>query len=176
MYSYVARRLLLMLPTLLILSFLIFVLVHLVPGNIVDAMQAARSKGEGRTVHDIELDRATVERLLGLDAPLPVQYGRWIGLVRQQNGEFDGLFQGNWGISWWQKKSVFKLISYAWGVTFELGLMGLAIASLIALPVGMYSALRKDRWVDFAGRSFAIMCISVPGFWLATLIIVLPYR
>jgi peptide/nickel transport system permease protein len=59
-------------------------------------------------------------------------------------------------------------------VSVELGLMGLLVAQLIALPIGVFSALRQDRLPDYIGRSFAIICISVPGFWVATLAIVIP--
>ncbi|GAI79499.1 unnamed protein product [marine sediment metagenome] len=65
-------------------------------------------------------------------------------------------------------------IATRWPVTFELGLMALIIALLIALPIGIYSALRQDTWGDYIGRSFAILSIAVPGFWLATLIILFP--
>ncbi len=61
-----------------------------------------------------------------------------------------------------------------WPVTLELGIMGLMIGQLIALPIGIFSALRQDKWGDYIGRSFAILCISVPSFWVGTLIIVFP--
>ncbi len=67
-----------------------------------------------------------------------------------------------------------ELISKKWPVTLELGLMGLIVSQLIALPIGMYSALRQNKLGDFIGRSFAILCISVPGFWTGTMVIVFP--
>ncbi|GAH17091.1 unnamed protein product, partial [marine sediment metagenome] len=136
------------------------------PGDIVDAM-IAESGGE-------EVDRAMVEHLLGLDAPFLVQYGRWMGFIRNIDGNFSGVIQGDLGISWRGNMSVTKEISMAWPVTLELGLLGLIISQLIALPIGIYSALRQDRWGDYLGRIFAIGCISIPGFWIATLVIVLP--
>jgi len=141
-------------------------MVHLTPGDIIDAM---RSKAL-----DVELDRAAIEKALGLDAPLTTQYGRWLGVVPQVDGNFSGVFQGDFGVSWWQSVPVVDLIAPRWPVTLELGLMGLIIGQLIALPIGVFSALRQDKWGDYIGRSFAILCISVPGFWLATMVIVFP--
>ncbi|GAH64511.1 unnamed protein product, partial [marine sediment metagenome] len=74
----------------------------------------------------------------------------------------------------WTKVPVLELLGQKWPVTFELGLMALIIAQLIALPVGVYSALRQDTWGDYIARSFAILAIAVPGFWLGTMIIVFP--
>ncbi len=166
MGAYVIRRLLLIIPSLLLVTILIFVLVYLIPGSMVD-MIIATGGPEG-------VDRETWEADLGLDASLPVQYGRWMGVVPQVDGSFSGLFQGNLGVSWWKVVPVLELMVGRWPVTFELGLMGFIIAQLIALPIGIYSALRQDKWGDYLGRSFAILAISIPGFWVATLIIVFP--
>jgi len=166
MRAYIIRRLLILIPTLFVVTLVIFFVVRLIPGDIIDAMEAK--------VYEEELDRAAIEKALGLDAPVFVQYGRWMGVVPQMDGNVSGIFQGNLGVSWWQRAPVTTLLAKAWPVTFQLGLMGIIIAQLIALPIGIYSALRQDKWGDYISRSFAILCISVPGFWLATLIIVFP--
>jgi len=166
MRAYIIRRLLIMIPTLLLVSLLIFFLMRLMPGDIVDAIQAINI--------DAEIDRPALERQFGLDKPVLVQYGRWMGFAPQTDGSFSGILQGNIGFSFWNGKTVAELLAIKWPVTFELGLMALIISLLIALPIGIYSALRQDKWGDYIGRSFAILCISVPGFWLATLVIVLP--
>jgi len=166
MHAYIIRRLLTLIPTLLLVSLLIFFLINLIPGDIIDAMQAETP--------DVALDRDSLERKLGLDKPLIVQYARWVGIARQADGSLSGLLQGDFGISWWRKMPVLKLVALSWPVTLQLGLMGLIITQLIAFPVGIYSALRQDKWGDYIGRSFAILCISVPGFWLGTIVIVLP--
>jgi peptide/nickel transport system permease protein len=145
---------------------LAFLLVHFIPGDIIDAIQS-------QTMDEI-VDRAAMEKALGLDRPIYVQYGRWLGVVRDMDGNFKGLFQGNLGTSYWRKQSVNGLVANAWPVTIELGLIGFIIAQLIALPIGVYSALRQDKWGDYIGRSFAIGCISIPNFWVATLVIILP--
>jgi len=166
MWTYIIRRLLLVIPTVFLTTIIIFFAVRLVPSDVVDAMMVfAGPQG---------VDRAMIERELGLDAPVLVQYGRWMGVVPQADGNFSGIFQGNLGTSWWQKTSVVDLVALKWPVTLQLGVMGLIIAQLIALPIGMYSAIRQDNWGDYVGRSFAILCISIPGFWVATLIIVFP--
>jgi peptide/nickel transport system permease protein len=166
MRAYIIRRLLILIPTLILVSLLIFFLINLIPGDIIDAMQAETP--------DVALDRAGLERKLGLDKPLIVQYGRWVGIAPQADGSLSGLLQGDFGISWWRKTPVLKLVALSWPVTLQLGLMGLIISQLIAFPVGIYSALRQDKWGDYISRSFAILCISIPGFWLGTIAIVFP--
>jgi len=136
--TYIIRRLLLLIPTLLLVATLIFIIVKSVPSDIIDAMQPG--------VEDVELDRPSMERELGLDAPVIVQYGRWLGVVPQVDGSFSGVFQGDLGTSWWTKVTVVELLALKWPVTLELGLMGLIVAQLIALPIGIYSALWQDEW------------------------------
>ena len=166
MRAYFFRRLLILIPTLFLVTLLIFFLIRLMPGDIVDSLQ-------GQSI-DVKLDRATIERKFGLDASAIIQYGRWMGLTPQADGSFSGILQGDLGISWWQGTPVVQLLASRWMVTLELGILGLIIAQLIALPIGVYSALRQDTWGDYIGRSFAILCISVPYFWVGTLVIVFP--
>ncbi len=166
MRAYIIRRLLLVIPTVLLVSVITFFLLRVLPGDIVDAkMFAAGFAG---------LDREMVELQLGLDKPLIVQYGRWLGVAPQMDGSFSGILQGDLGDSWWRASSVSTLVAATWPVTLQLGVMALIISQLIALPIGIYSAIRQDTWGDYVGRSFAILCISLPAFWLGTLIIVFP--
>jgi peptide/nickel transport system permease protein len=150
-----------------VLSFLIYLLISFIPGDVISAMMAVPGA-------DQAIDREALEKKLGLNDPLIVQYGRWMGLIRQTDGELRGVLQGDFGVSWWTRQPVVGLMLERWPVTIELGFLGLVIAQLIALPVGVFSALRQDRWPDYIGRSFAILCISIPGFWLATLVVVFP--
>ncbi|NVM27147.1 MAG: ABC transporter permease [Desulfobacterales bacterium] len=166
MRNYIIRRLLMFIPTLLLVTLIVFGLVHLAPGNVIDAMLAQPGAEE--------LDRPALEKALGLDEPFFVRYGRWMGFVPQADGSFSGIFQGDLADSWWYNTPVIDLVAKALPVTLELGLMGLIIAQLIALPIGIYSALRQDKWGDYIARSFAILLISVPGFWVGTMVIVLP--
>jgi peptide/nickel transport system permease protein len=167
MRAYIIRRILILIPTLLLVTFAIFCLLRFVPGDVIDSM-LADAAGE------LTLDREEVEKDLGLDQPLLVQYGRWLGVIPRANGRFSGIFQGDLGGSWWHSGTVTSLILKRWPVTVELGLMALVISQLIALPIGIYSALRQDKWPDYLGRSLAILLISVPGFWVGTMVIVFP--
>jgi peptide/nickel transport system permease protein len=166
MRAYVIRRLLLVIPTVLVVSVVIFYLVDFLPGDIISAMRTADF---GST-----LDMSAIEEALGLNAPALTRYGRWLGVAPQADGEFSGILQGELGLSWWRRMPVLELLSTKWPVTLELGLLALAISQIIALPIGIYSALRQDTWGDYLGRTFAILCISVPGFWLGTMVMVLP--
>ncbi|MBA7668999.1 Glutathione transport system permease protein GsiC [subsurface metagenome] len=160
-----------MIPTTLLVTVLVFLVMRILPGNIVAALMP------GELLIDpllVARQKAEIEHELGLDAPLIVQYGRWMGITPQADGSFSGLFQGDFGTSWWRKMPVLGLIALKWPVTLELGILGLIITQLIAWPIGIYSALRQDKWGDYVGRSFAILCVSVPGFWLGTMIIVFP--
>ena len=159
-----------MIPTAFLISVMLFLLMRLVPGDVIDVMIAQLAE----SAEEIELDREELERKLGLDASLLVQYGRFLGVAPNVDGQISGVLQGDFGTSWRERLTVTELLFKKIPVTMELGLMGLIIAQLIAIPIGVYSALRQDTWGDYVGRSFAILSISVPGFWLATMVIVYP--
>ncbi len=172
MRTYIIRRLLLMVPTLFIVSLIVFLMIRLIPGDAIDAL-TARSLFAGFSGSS-EAGRAATESMLGLDVPVHVQYGRWIGFVPQADGSFSGILQGNLGNSFWKPDTVIELIARRLPATLELGLMALIIAQLIALPIGVYSALRQDTWGDYIARSFAILAIALPSFWIATMVVVFP--
>ena len=137
------------------------------PGDIIDTIGATDTK----TV----LDRDMLERSFGLDAPAIVRYARWLGIAPQPDGGFSGILQGSFGNSWRQKgTTAVHLLANAWPVTLELGIMAIIISLLIALPIGILSALRQDTWQDYVGRTIAILSISVPSFWVGTMVIVFP--
>jgi peptide/nickel transport system permease protein len=108
---------------------------------------------------------ASIKHELGLDVPIYVQYWRWLGNL---------VLHGNLGNSLWTGTPVINEIKQRWPVTFELGILALLVTQVIALPIGIYSAIRQDSWGDYFARSFAILCIAVPSFWLGTLVIVYP--
>jgi peptide/nickel transport system permease protein len=81
---------------------------------------------------------------------------------------------GSLGNSLWDKTAVTQKILQRWPVTFELGLLGIIVSQLIALPIGIYSAMRQDTILDYILRSFAILCVAIPSFWLAIMVIVFP--
>ncbi|MFC2021302.1 ABC transporter permease [Chloroflexota bacterium] len=165
MTSYIIRRLLLMIPTLLLASLIVFFIIRFIPGDIIDIMAA-------ESPSFTPVDRDAIEQSLGLDQPIIIQYGRWIGFIPQADGSFSGILQGDLGTSLWIRTPVVQEILIRWPTTFQLGIMSLIIAQLIALPIGIYSAVRQDTWGDYVTRSFAILCIAIPSFWLATVIII----
>ncbi|MBN1685265.1 MAG: ABC transporter permease [Spirochaetales bacterium] len=165
MRAYITRRLLYLIPTLFGVTIILFFVVQLIPGDVIDRMQQ---------VPDIKLDREELERQLGLDKPLIVQYARWMGFIPDVNGEYTGIMQGDLGQSHLQKTSVIQLVSISWPITLELGLFAFIIAQALALPIGTYSAIRQDRIGDYVARSFSILAVAVPSFWLGTMVMIFP--
>lgn len=165
MRSYIIRRLLFLIPTMFGVTVILFFVVQFIPGDVIDRMQQ---------VPDIQLNRAELERELGLDQPLIIQYARWMGFMPDVEGKYTGILQGDLGQSHLQKTSVIQLVSMSWPVTLELGLFAFIIAQALALPIGTYSAIRQDRIGDYAARSFSILAVAVPSFWLGTMVMIFP--
>ncbi len=155
MRRYVLRRLLVAIPSLLIASLIVFALPRLIPGDVVQLM--LEEKAYGKDLDDLR-------EKLGLNRPIYLQYFEWLGRVAR----------GDLGESLWTKRPVIQELIRRVPVSLELGLLALFFAVLIALPVGILAAVRQDTLEDYAARSAAILGLSVPGFWLATLVIVLP--
>ena len=158
MRAHIIRRLLLIIPTLFILSILVFLSVSFIPGDVIDVMQG-RMEGLG------ELDREQLEQMLGLGQPVYVQYGRWLGDILL-HGTLGRSLMGDWAV---EEKILGRL-----PVSIELGVMAIVIGLVIALPVGIYSAIRQDTAVDYAGRSIAILGLATPNFWLALMVMIYP--
>jgi peptide/nickel transport system permease protein len=156
MPTYIVRRILLMIPTLLGAVTLIFLLMRLLPGDV--ALYILGS-GESSDVNKQALQQIRQE--LGLDQPLIVQYGRWLwGAVRL-----------DFGNSYWTRQPVMEELKRRYPITVNLALMSLLLGTLIAIPVGVLSAVRQDTLADYAARVFVIAGLSLPNFWLAILII-----
>lgn len=160
MGSYVLRRILALIPTLLIASIIVFSVVRLVPGNVLDLMLSQNDYSASS--HDT---RAALEQELGLDQPLYMQYLDWMGGI---------VLRGDLGESLWRNTPVVEEIGDRLPVTLELGILSLLIALSIAIPVGIYSAVRQETLGDHIGRTFSIIALSVPNFWLGTMVVVLP--
>ena len=159
MKTYIIRRLLLIIPTLFILSILVFLSVRFIPGDVIDTMVSNMEYFHG------EIDREALERQLGLDVPVWVQYGRWIG----------GIFlRGTLGNSLLSDVSVEEKIIGRLPVTLELGVLAILIGLVIALPVGIYSAIRQDTVADYLGRSLAVIGLATPNFWLGIMMMIYP--
>ena len=175
MRVYLIRRLLLVIPTLWILTILVFFSVHFIPGDVIDVILSRMEMfpSVGR------VDRESLEHMLGLDVPVHVQYGRWIGVLPTPDwvtGEshFKGLLQGTLGESLMGAFTIEERIIDSLPVTIELGVIAIIIGLLIALPVGIYSAIRQDTAEDYVGRTAAIIGMSVPNFWLALMVMIFP--
>ena len=150
----------LIIPTLFILSILVFLSVRFIPGDAIDAMLGKTEFISG------EVDREALERMLGLDVPGHVQYARWIG---------DIFLRGSLGHSLvGTRGAVEEKLFDRLPVTIELGVLAIFIGLAIALPVGIYSAIRQDTAADYAGRSLAIVGLATPNFWLALMVMIYP--
>ncbi len=155
MTTYLARRLLLMVPTLLVVSVMVFIIMRLLPGDVVNLM--FQDLGYAASL-------AEMRARLGLDLPFHQQYGRWLADV----------LRGDFGQSLWTQRAVLSVLAERLPVTLELGLLSLAIAVVYGGVTGVVAAVRHDRWPDVTLRSVAMVFLSLPSFWLGTLAIVVP--
>lgn len=154
MGRYVFRRLVQMVPVLLLVSLIVFSLLHLTPGD-----PAISMLGEEATPESVAALRAK----LGLDQPLPVQYVRWLGAV----------LQGDLGRSIRSNQPVSEAILDRLPVTIELSLLSALIALVIAIPAGIISAMRRNSALDTSATTMALLGVSLPNFFLAILLIFL---
>jgi peptide/nickel transport system permease protein len=150
----VLRRLLLAIPTTLAVATLVFSLIHLIPGDPVLIML-----GDGAQPTDVEELRAK----LGLDRPLLTQYGQFLA----------GLGRGDLGRSLHFDQPVTALLGRHYPATVVLAFAAMGVALLLALPLGMLAAYRRDGWIDRGARLFSLLGVSVPNFWLGPVAILL---
>ena len=154
MRNFVIQRLAALIPTLLGVSVIVFLVIHLIPGDTITAMIGTQYKLT-------EVQAASLRAYFGLDKPLWEQYLRWIlAAVR-----------GDLGFSVRSGQSVMAEILRSFPVTLELALFSMVIALTLGLPIGILSAVRRDTPVDLFGRLFALVGLALPNFWLGTLII-----
>jgi peptide/nickel transport system permease protein len=158
MQAYVARRLLALIPTLFFASVIVFVTVRMIPGDVIDLMLSQNDISAGKH------SREQLIAALGLDRPMWEQYLRWIGAA----------LRGDFGYSLWQNAPVGEFLVARLPVTFELGLLALIVALIVALPIGIYSAIRQDTAGDYVFRSLSFLMLAVPAFWTGTMVMVLP--
>ena len=155
MVAYTLRRILLMIPTLLGVAVLVFFMLRVMPGDIVETM--LREGGGNVPQHVIEQERAR----LGLDQPIPVQFLNWFG----------GILQGDFGTSMWTGRPVLYEIAIRLELSLQVALMATMLAVLIALPLGTLAAIFRNTIVDHVIRVVSIAGLAVPSFWLGMLII-----
>ena len=142
-------------PSLLIASVIVFTLPRLIPGDVVQLM--LEEKAYGNDLEDLRTK-------LGLNRPVVAQYVEWLGAI----------VRGNLGESLWTRRLVLSELGRRLPVTVTLGVMAIAVAVLIGVPVGVLSAVRQDSVLDFVARSAAILGLSIPGFVKAIVVILLP--
>ena len=157
MQAFIIKRLLTLFPTLLIASIIVFASIRLIPGDVIDLML---SQNDISTANDREM----IESALGLDKPIYVQYFNWIGSA----------LIGDLGRSLWRNVPVTEQLAATLPITFELGLLALIVALSVAIPIGIYSAMRQDTVGDYIARSFSLIMLAIPSFWLGTLVMVFP--
>lgn len=156
MSRYFLQRLALVIPTLIGTTIIVFVLLRLLPGDIVDILFGGDPQVSQQTL-------AQIRDSLGLNKPLPIQYFDWVA----------GLLRGDAGTSMRSGIPVSESIIRSMPVTVELGLLAIVIACLVAVPLGMISAVRRNGVSDLLTRLIGLIGLSFPGFWLATMFLLL---
>ncbi|MFO1464735.1 MAG: ABC transporter permease [bacterium] len=152
MRNYIFKRLLLLIPTLYVVVSLVFLLIHLVPGDPVDVIlgERAMSADRARLTHELKLDRS-----------LWVQHSYFIS----------GLLRGDLGESLYDHKPVAQLLREKFPATFKLAMFAMLVSVSLAIPLGLVSAIRKDGGIDNSAMFFALLGISIPHFYLGPLLI-----
>ncbi len=148
-----------MIATLVAVSLVIFLMVRLLPGNIIDIMFG----GDATATPE---QKAAAAKQLGLDGSYPHQYWEWLS----------GIFQGDLGKSLLSQRPISNIFAGALPITIELVVLGLLFATVIGIPLGMISAVRRNSASDYASRVGGLVGISIPNFWLATLLLVFSSR
>ncbi len=154
MSTYIGRRILQLVPTLLGISVIVFVLINLTPGD-----PAVLMLGEFATPSEVERLRG----LMGLDDPLHVRYFRWIG----------GIVTGDWGQSYQDRRLVLPALVSRMPATMELVIASMLISAGIGTIVGVLSAVYQDTWLDNVVRAGSFLGISMPNFWVGIMLILL---
>lgn len=154
MGQYIIRRLLLAIPTLFVVSILVFSLVRLVPGDVV----MARLSESGYVTPE---QLAEMRAELGIDRNPVVQYLDWAS----------GVVRGDFGKSLWDDNEVLPTIVGRMGISMEIAIFAILTAVCIAIPLGVLSAVRQNSWVDYVARLFAVTGLSLPDFWIATMLL-----
>ena len=154
MTEYIFRRLLSAIPSLVLVSIIVFSLVRLVPGDVVMARLA-----EGGYPNDEQL--AAMRAELGLDRSFAEQYFDWAS----------GVVRGDFGKSLWNSEPVLPRIANAMRISAQIALMSIILSIGIAVPLGVISAVRQDGVIDYGARLFAIIGLALPDFWIATMLI-----
>jgi peptide/nickel transport system permease protein len=156
MLAYIIKRLLLMIPTLLGVAVLIFLLLRVVPGDVVEARYLTQgSQFQSQDLMDQE------RKKLGLDQPMWKQFTSWMG----------GVLRLDFGLSMWTGSPITEEIKLRFALSLQLAIMATVVATLLAIPLGILAAIKQDTWIDYAVRVFSIAGLAMPSFWLGILMI-----
>ena len=156
MAFYILKRLLAMIPTLLGVAVLIFVLLRIVPGDVVEARYLTQgSQFQSQDLMDQE------RKKLGLDQPVWKQFTTWMA----------GLARLDFGLSMWTGAPITEEIKLRFALSLQLAIMASLLAQLLAIPLGILAAVKQDTWVDYAVRVFSIAGLATPSFWLGIMMI-----
>ncbi|HEY1293413.1 MAG TPA: ABC transporter permease [Chloroflexota bacterium] len=155
MFSYIIKRILLMIPTLFGVALITFVLLRMVPGDIVQLKLA----GDGGRVDENVLQQERAR--LGLDKPVALQFIEWTL----------GAMHFDFGLSMWTGRPIVQEVGIRLELSLQLCIMATIIATMFALPLGAIAALKQDTWVDYAIRLFSIGGLALPGFWVGIITI-----
>jgi peptide/nickel transport system permease protein len=155
MWKYLVKRFLLMFPTLLGVAVMIFFLMRVVPGDVVEL----RMSGDSGVVSKEVLEKERVR--FGLDRPLWEQFVTWLW----------GAARLDFGKSMWTGAPIWEEIKLRFALSFQVAVMATIVAVIIAIPLGVIAALKQDSWVDYAVRIFSIAGLATPSFWLGIVFI-----
>jgi peptide/nickel transport system permease protein len=156
MQRYVASRIALMIPTLLGVAIITFILLRMVPGDVVQ-LKLSGDGGGAVAPEVLEAERAR----LGLNKPLPQQFIEWIA----------GAARFDFGLSMWTGRPIVQEVLIRLELSVQLTVMATLIATLLALPLGIIAAVKQDTWIDYAVRIFSIAGLAIPSFWLGIMLI-----
>ena len=156
MRTYVLTRLMISILTLLGMSIVIFVLMRIAPGDIVDIIFASAGYVDPAA-------KAEIQKELGLDQPITVQYAHWLR----------DILRGDLGKSYRYDIPAWQIVRPRIPITVELAILAMLVATVIGVPTGVLSAIRQDRWIDYVMRVFSLAGLSMPSFWLGMVIILL---
>jgi peptide/nickel transport system permease protein len=157
MQQYTLKRIGLFIPTLFLMTIMVFVVMRIVPGD--PAIALLEGDGGGSyTAQDLQ----NLREKLGTDRNMAVQYVDWVG----------GIFQGDFGDSYWFKASVMSELGDRMPRTLELAVLAIVLSVIFSVPLGVISAIKPDGWLDFGARTFTIVGIAIPNFLMAVLMII----
>ncbi|MCL6446215.1 MAG: ABC transporter permease [Alicyclobacillus sp.] len=156
MISYIIKRLGAAIPTLVGITVFVFLMIHLIPGNIVEVMLGTRTNISSEQIQQLY-------RLYGINRPLWQQYFSWVWM----------LLHGNLGFSLRTGIPISALLIQSFQVTAELAVLSLLVAVLLAVPLGMAAAIYQGTWIDYLARVISLVGFAVPNFWLGTMLVLL---